>query len=166
MALLESQRRPMHHCTDQALPKIGFGTHFSVLSNILPKGADVVIVALEVSAWQAGVLEELDFAAGTDVFDAAALLVILRFWKAFLMPLPDPDLATKRVEEDAGEEDEEMFLQLCWFGARWDGQKEAEHCGHLMGTTMILEHLINEHSLVFFILFIGADADVEVLCLR
>ena len=35
-----------------------------------------------------------------------------------------------------------------------------------MGTTMILEHLPNEHSLVFFTLFIGAEVDTEAPGLR
>lgn len=40
-------------------------------------------------------------------------VLILRFWKALLMPLPDVDTAANLVDDDAGDEPEEVFLQLC-----------------------------------------------------
>lgn len=114
-----AQVAKQHRRTVQALPKIGLGTHFSDLSNILPKGAEVVVVALELSAWRLDVLEGAGFADEVGLFDVVAALPILRFWKALLIPLPDAELAVKRVDDDAGEEDdEEACLQLCWLGAR------------------------------------------------
>ena len=106
------------HSEDQALPKIGFGTHFSDLSNILPNGAEP---ELEVSA---GRLEaELIVADG--LFEAVVLewelvfgVLILRFWNAFLMPPLDCVVPAKRVADDAGEGFAEVCLQLCWLGAR------------------------------------------------
>ena len=101
----------MRHCADQALPKIGFGTHFSDLSNILLNGAEDDVEV------EVGVVVEEGFATDAGLLDGAAVLLILRFWNAFLMPPPlEAEVAARRVEDDAGEDDDddaEAFLQLC-----------------------------------------------------
>lgn len=101
---------------DQALPKIGFGTHFSDLSNIFLNGAKVEFDA---------VLEEAGLNCSLALTAAVGLpleldveLLILRFWKAFLTPLLDCVVVAILADDDAGDDDagdevDEVCLQLC-----------------------------------------------------
>lgn len=82
------------------------------------------MLELEVSIGRAG--------AGVDVetwwFGPVEELLILRFWKAFLMPWLEEAFAAERIDDDAATaDDEEACLQMCWLGARCDGQNDAEH---------------------------------------
>lgn len=113
LSLSASDKMPFRcrACIARIADSLSAFARFSDLSNILLNGAEVEFDA---------VLEEAGLDCSLALTAAVGLpleleveLLILRFWKAFLMPLLDCVVVAILVDDDAGDEVDEACLQLC-----------------------------------------------------